>query len=109
MLFVSAQVFFWGRLSSSYFLRRLRLSLLLYRLHALPTQVSEYYTEIGDSRPHATAAGDSAMPGPRRGHWGDRGIPLFAPRFLFVGYLLFGRAFLLGGLEIEIFQKPTCA
>ena len=98
MLFVSAQGIGGGRLSSSYFLRRLRLSLLLYRLRALTTEVSECYSEIGDSRLHATAAGDSAMPGPRRGYWGDRGIPLFAPRFLFVGYLLFGRAFLLGGL-----------
>ena len=81
---------FWGgRLSSSYFLRRLRLSLLLYRLHALTTEFSEYYSEIGDSRPHATAAGDSAMPGPRRGHWGDRGIPLFAPRFCLLGTFCF--------------------
>ena len=30
------------------------------------------------------------MPGPRRGHWGDWGISLFAPRFFVVGYLLLG-------------------
>ena len=39
-----------------------------------------------------------AVPGPRWGHWGDGGIFWFAPRFLFIGSLLLGRAFLLGGL-----------
>ena len=46
-----------------------------------------------------------AVPGPHWGHcklhwghWGDRGIFWFAPRFLFIGSLLLGRAFLLGGL-----------
>ena len=49
--------------------------------HALTTGFSDYYSEIADSRPHAAATGDSARPGPRRGHWGGWGIPLFAPRF----------------------------
>ena len=34
-------------------------------------------------------------------------IPLFAPRFLFVGYLLFGRAFLLGGLDQFFYRGPS--
>ena len=78
--------------------RRLRLSLLLYRLHGLTTEFSEYCSAIVGSWPSAATIGDSRC----RAHTGVTGgigdFFWFAPRFLFIGSLLLGRAFLLGGL-----------
>ena len=58
-----------GRLSPRSCQRRLRLSLLLYRLHGLTTEFSEYYSAIVGSWPNAATIGDSRC----RAHTGVTG------------------------------------